>query len=333
MSGGGVGSPWRAAGRLTCDVCCAREAVCVCLQDDAALCAACDEEVHGCNALAARHARAPLPRAAGGGEDDERGRRPSSTGALHDLREEVGGCEGHSGPAADAGGDAHQQGGGQQQLQRDPGSRPEGAQEEREEQPLARRRADEGGGRELPLGTLARVSSRSSIAGICEARDDGARAAGGAEDGELESDAPSHTPGPAARPRSPAWVCARAGASCTACGAAAAFLFDRGGKSLPACGVCVMSEVRRGADRLLGCCPHFERALVASRVRRWPSSAAGQPHSQLENNNDSQSLCGVAQLEEVTPEALTRKRAAAPSSTSPAVGHAFGRAAARRRLV
>lgn len=49
--------------RTVCDVCAAAPARYFCAADEAALCAKCDEKVHGCNKLASRHVRLELAEA------------------------------------------------------------------------------------------------------------------------------------------------------------------------------------------------------------------------------------------------------------------------------
>lgn len=46
--------------RVQCDVCGLEPAAVLCCADEAALCAACDEEVHAANRLAGKHQRVPL---------------------------------------------------------------------------------------------------------------------------------------------------------------------------------------------------------------------------------------------------------------------------------
>lgn len=48
--------------KLLCEVCERAEATIVCCQDEAAMCAKCDTEVHGANVLAQKHQRLPLSR-------------------------------------------------------------------------------------------------------------------------------------------------------------------------------------------------------------------------------------------------------------------------------
>ena len=46
--------------RIQCDACEGAAATVVCCADEAALCGACDEEVHAANKLAGKHQRVPL---------------------------------------------------------------------------------------------------------------------------------------------------------------------------------------------------------------------------------------------------------------------------------
>lgn len=46
--------------KIQCNACGAAEARVLCCADEAALCAACDEEVHAANKLAGKHQRVPL---------------------------------------------------------------------------------------------------------------------------------------------------------------------------------------------------------------------------------------------------------------------------------
>jgi hypothetical protein len=46
--------------KIQCNACGAAEARVLCCADEAALCAACDEEVHAANRLAGKHQRVPL---------------------------------------------------------------------------------------------------------------------------------------------------------------------------------------------------------------------------------------------------------------------------------